>query len=652
MIVNFFDFDSTLINSPLPEEGKKIWEEKTGTQFPAGGWWGMPESLDMSIFDILPNKSVYNFYLSHKSNSKNILITSRIEKLSKEVKNVLKKNNIHLDGFYFKDSTRDKGRILLDHITWEEGVSVVNVFDDRDKEIDSFLSVKNKIEAMGIKLNIFKVYSGNVKKINENLLKNEGAIPFYTAIKVNKEYYKILEDKLKSILIKNNIDFEDFKIPSDYHMTVRQGALPLGLKMRGDIGKEVDLIVNSIGISDDAIAFGVSGYMSKNKKQHITMLYKNNPVDSNDIKKWFKIKNEFIVKGNIEEYFDSIKEHISKVIKSKLLNESFSVFNYAGGIAAKKVTKIFDNLKWKLTTEQKHYLDDMTNNHPDCFSDDDIKRASKYLNIPDNNLKSVLNSFFKYPELNYEQWTRKSNKDYVPFSNDDVNSSRLTIGNKPFTGKEVVDDFKNFQLKKSNKTMLPDNSKKFDTKTKKEQEFERASIRKRANINKPSYITEDNKVKFWLLVHLYSNINSKKIFEENKQVSVDIIPEHEDYDFNISMLKSNKKDKHWIILENLLNEFNKVFGTYYYVHDRHDLVKSKTNSIRYIIKHEMVEVNKPIWDSDMQKFAYPGNQRYEDLRIKAKNQSMPKIQNSNSQDLLKKFMAGEWDWKTDNAAWL
>ena len=50
-----FDFDDTLCHTPLPEDGKQIWFEKTGTEWPYNGWWSKPESLDLEVFDIPVN---------------------------------------------------------------------------------------------------------------------------------------------------------------------------------------------------------------------------------------------------------------------------------------------------------------------------------------------------------------------------------------------------------------------------------------------------------------------------------------------------------------------------------------------------------------------------------------------------------------------
>ena len=110
-----------------------------------------------------------------------------------------------------------------------------------------------------------------------------------------------------------------WKSPQDYHMTITLGELPLGLKMRGDIGSEVDLTVNKIGISDNAIAAGVTGYISKKSHQHITLAFKEFPKDSDDIVNWKKLEQPFIVTGIITEQ-PSVLEEIRKVVR-KMIEE-------------------------------------------------------------------------------------------------------------------------------------------------------------------------------------------------------------------------------------------------------------------------------------------------------------------------------------------
>ena len=94
---------------------------------------------------------------------------------------------------------------------------------------------------------------------------------------------------------------QGWKAPADYHMTVCLGELPLRMKMRGDIGAEVDLHVTHFGATNEAAAFKVTGYMSKNDVQHITMFYRLQPSDSKDIREWRELPEPFTVKAVIRE---------------------------------------------------------------------------------------------------------------------------------------------------------------------------------------------------------------------------------------------------------------------------------------------------------------------------------------------------------------
>jgi len=94
-----FDFDDTLCHTPKPEEGEKIWLEKTGTVWPYNGWWGRPESIDPEIFEIPLNQWVYKKYLEAVSDPDNyvILATGRLKKkegMSEHIQTILNKHNI------------------------------------------------------------------------------------------------------------------------------------------------------------------------------------------------------------------------------------------------------------------------------------------------------------------------------------------------------------------------------------------------------------------------------------------------------------------------------------------------------------------------------------------------------------------------------
>lgn len=140
-----------------------------------------------------------------------------------------------------------------------------------------------------------------VRKIIKRAI-NEATNVAYTAVELDDESSSELLLRVVEELDRLEIPMPDnWQSPENYHMTVTLGEIPLGLKMRGDIGSTVDLVVDEIGVSDKVIAVGVSGYLSRNDKQHITILFKDKPVDSKDIKNWIKIK-PFTLSGTVREF--------------------------------------------------------------------------------------------------------------------------------------------------------------------------------------------------------------------------------------------------------------------------------------------------------------------------------------------------------------
>lgn len=159
-VYEFFDFDGSLIDSPLPEYGKEMWKEVKGTEYPHLGWWGRPESLDLNVFDIKANPVVKQALLEavEKKHHRYIL-TSRILRLEKEVKAVLAHNGLDgvFDGFSFF-SPRDKGQRILDMISGHEDlVSEIKVYEDREKEFIALEIARPIIEKHGIKFTVIKV---------------------------------------------------------------------------------------------------------------------------------------------------------------------------------------------------------------------------------------------------------------------------------------------------------------------------------------------------------------------------------------------------------------------------------------------------------------------------------------------------------------
>jgi len=135
-----FDFDGTLVKTPLPEEGIPKWEEFYRKEYPYQGWWGRPESLDVKVFDnlLLVNETINRYnQVTKEDNAMVILLTARVIKLESYIKNILHKNNLRFDKYLFRSKDNKPQRIeeiLKEYPT----INYVEIWDDRDKEIELF----------------------------------------------------------------------------------------------------------------------------------------------------------------------------------------------------------------------------------------------------------------------------------------------------------------------------------------------------------------------------------------------------------------------------------------------------------------------------------------------------------------------------------
>lgn len=123
----------------------------------------------------------------------------------------------------------------------------------------------------------------------------------YTGVIIEGDDIAMFESLLSDRLNALGIEMPSgWKSPDNYHMTITLGELSLGMKMNGAIGAPVELTCHSVGVSDDAMAVGVSGLFSKNEIQHITIAFKERPADSKEIKNWIEFE-PFAVTGYVRE---------------------------------------------------------------------------------------------------------------------------------------------------------------------------------------------------------------------------------------------------------------------------------------------------------------------------------------------------------------
>ncbi len=156
-----FDFDGTLVDTPLPEDGKPIWLEKTETEWPHKGWWGKKESLDLDIFNHPTIDSVIQEYnnVANDNDVMVVMLTGRMSKLHKEVKAILKSHNLEFDLHLLntggETSANKKKQIswLLDEV---KSLEEIVMFDDRDEHIPVFQEFGDNLISEG-RINNFKI---------------------------------------------------------------------------------------------------------------------------------------------------------------------------------------------------------------------------------------------------------------------------------------------------------------------------------------------------------------------------------------------------------------------------------------------------------------------------------------------------------------
>jgi len=150
--VAIIDMDGTLVDTIGSDEGRKIWKEKTGDDFPHKGWWSKRETLDIDIFDNNLYQDILDEYHKVKSedNTFVILCTGRIIPLIKQVKAILTKHELEFDDvilngdkrFSVKGGANDtlayKVRVLDSMKDRFPNLEEIVFWDDRDHHHSTF----------------------------------------------------------------------------------------------------------------------------------------------------------------------------------------------------------------------------------------------------------------------------------------------------------------------------------------------------------------------------------------------------------------------------------------------------------------------------------------------------------------------------------
>jgi len=130
-----YDFDGTLVNTPVPEVGMAQYEEATGVPWPYQGWWGRKESLEEPLtWEPGPAYDVFN-HLRALPGCRRVMMTGRRSKLAPQVKTIMRHFDIAVDEYIFNHTPHDtytyKCKELRRLVAAHPSLRRVRIWEDR-----------------------------------------------------------------------------------------------------------------------------------------------------------------------------------------------------------------------------------------------------------------------------------------------------------------------------------------------------------------------------------------------------------------------------------------------------------------------------------------------------------------------------------------
>jgi len=164
--IAFYDFDGTIIDSPMPDIGKLLWAKKKGIIYPHMGWWSKPESLDLEVFDIKTIKEVESRFQRDvlDKNCWVVLLTNRIEKLKPEVSKVLNFHNLKVDEFQMMTKLNFTKSVRIKNVIQDfPQLTQIDILDDDQRNINDFIELRDELRQEGLAVTIYKVTAQDKK---------------------------------------------------------------------------------------------------------------------------------------------------------------------------------------------------------------------------------------------------------------------------------------------------------------------------------------------------------------------------------------------------------------------------------------------------------------------------------------------------------
>jgi hypothetical protein len=331
----FYDFDHTLFNSPEPDEGKTIWKEKTGKDWPHKGWWYQPDSLNTDVFDLKTYPNIVKELQRDNAdpNTYTVLLTGRMQDMGDQIREILNTHNLYFDDYNFAQKPEEpKTERIKKYLGEFPEADDVVVYDDRDKEIRKFKEFKDKVKIFGIDFQIQQANKGDLtliesmirEEIEKNIL-NEGVNlekirNFVSSLKNKGKIVMGIFNKLKGV---NNPMMKKYLI-----------AILLFLTFGHKIGG-ADSLINGLTnkLSFEQIT-DFKDFVNTTKevvKQDATLIDAIKPFLPDNIEGEFGIsKNEMIRQGLIDGVFEVDKDlliQLGKINKNRFTSKYLNRYN-------------------------------------------------------------------------------------------------------------------------------------------------------------------------------------------------------------------------------------------------------------------------------------------------------------------------------------
>lgn len=333
--------------------------------------------------------------------------------------------------------------------------------------------------------------------------------------------------------------------------------------------------------------------------------------------------------------------NLKKVIQeeiSKVLSEGASIRSGIRMQNQKPIPKQFDHLKWSLNDGQKYYLGDLCAVKPDSITEADVKHASKFLGIPEKNVKSIINTYNSYDPMSETFVELKKDSPLMKgISSVDAGLNAMEINKAPGRSNKTFSPMQTNQTNLERKTMD-------------------YAVRKNRVLDREGKLDEKKayyeNVHTSLMMYLFCEVAPKDInLNHNGQIQIDqepVLLEGE----NFSM-ENNTYRK----VSVLVDSFNEMFGTSFRIAEHIDLSETKHKCHRTFVEHMGFSDDKMFWCKDRKSWIRPGQHGYEKLKeeyIQNQGQqtSMPEIPKVDHQELMQKYLNGDLISYNPNADWL